>query len=84
MPKARNQKGKKGNMTNNHTKSRGFSQNIILAAEKHAVKEDHFSTIEYKELVRRHAAAIAFISEREERELDLMVRDFKLLKAGKL
>lgn len=71
-------------MTTDHAKSKRFSRKITNAAAKHGVQGELLNTPEYKELVRKHAAAIAFISGQEDRELDLMIRDLQRLKAEKL
>lgn len=84
MSKVRNHKGRRGNTTTIHSKSKGFSRNITLIAAKRAEQGEHLNHLEYKDLLQKHAAAIAYISEKEEREFDLMIRDLQLLKAGKL
>lgn len=84
MSRVRNPKGKMENSRTNHPKRKGFSNKISRVAAKRAVDNSQLSTPEYKELVRRHSAAMAFIHEQEEAIFNYMIRDLQLLKAGKL
>ncbi|WP_343674239.1 hypothetical protein [Chitinophaga sp.] len=83
MSKEGNNRRKVGTMRTNSPKSNGFSRKISRVAVKRAVHSNHPDTLAYKELVQKHSAAIAFLYEQEDRELDNMLRDLQLLKSGK-
>lgn len=65
-------------------KSKGFSRKISRVVANRTVNNDQISSLDYKELVRRHSAAIAVLCEQEEDTLDYVILGLQQLKAGKL
>lgn len=61
-----------------------LSRKTLRISANRAVDYSQLNTLEYKELIRKHSAAMAFISEQEEAIFNYMIRDLQLLKAGKL
>ncbi|OMP75301.1 MULTISPECIES: hypothetical protein [Chitinophaga] len=84
MSKVENHRGKLGNTSKNRPKSKEFSRKISQVAAKRAVHNNQLSTLAYKELVRKHSAAIALLCEQEEDTLDYVILGLQQMKADKL
>jgi|GEM_PF-3398570 len=84
MSRVGNHRGKVKNTISNRPKNKGFPRRTSHTAVSRPFNINELSTAEYKELVKRHSAAIEYLYDLEDIKLDLMIGEIQRLKAGKL